>query len=105
MTTATQATRNSPTLHSGQGVRDWFQKAGGIIKNLGPYAAIEFVLPGGSVIAVLLWLYRRSKLIERSTSDSAGSAIASNAFAGSRTAADAGGGGSGELGTIFRHLH
>jgi hypothetical protein len=32
-----------------------------IVKDLGPYAAIELILPGGSVIAVLLWLYRRSK--------------------------------------------
>jgi hypothetical protein len=47
-----------------------------IVKVLGPYAAIELVLPGGSVIAVLLWLYRRSKLIERNTSGQPGSALA-----------------------------
>jgi hypothetical protein len=76
MTTATRATRNSPTLQSGQGVRDWIRKAIAIIKDLGPYAAIELILPGGSVIAVLLWLYRRSKLVERSMSSSPGSAIA-----------------------------
>jgi hypothetical protein len=44
-------------------VRDWFRKAIAIIKDLAPYAAIELILPGGSVIAVLLWLYRRSKLV------------------------------------------
>ena len=25
---------------------------------LGPYLAIELVLPGGSIVALLLWLYR-----------------------------------------------
>jgi hypothetical protein len=29
------------------------------LKALMPYAAIGLVLPGGSVIALLLWLYRR----------------------------------------------
>jgi hypothetical protein len=28
-------------------------------KGLAPYALIEIILPGGSVIALLLWLYRR----------------------------------------------
>jgi hypothetical protein len=57
-------------------VQDWIRKAIAIIRDVGPYAAIELILPGGSVIAVLLWLYRRSKLVERSTSGSPGSAIA-----------------------------
>ena len=30
-------------------------------KALAPYALIELVLPGGSVMALLLWLYRRRK--------------------------------------------
>jgi hypothetical protein len=29
------------------------------LRNLAPYAAIELVLPGGSLIALLLWAYRR----------------------------------------------
>jgi hypothetical protein len=29
------------------------------LKDLAPYAAIELVLPGGSLVALLLWLYRR----------------------------------------------
>jgi hypothetical protein len=29
------------------------------LKALAPYALIELVLPGGSVMALLLWLYRR----------------------------------------------
>ena len=31
------------------------------VRDLAPYAAIELVLPGGSLMAVLLWLYRRRK--------------------------------------------
>jgi len=32
-----------------------------LVKSLGPYAAIELLLPGGSVLALLLWLYRRHR--------------------------------------------
>lgn len=31
------------------------------LKVLAPYAAIELILPGGSMMALLLWLYRRRK--------------------------------------------
>jgi hypothetical protein len=31
------------------------------LRYLAPYAAMELILPGGSLIAVLLWLYRRQK--------------------------------------------
>ncbi|MDB6107107.1 MAG: hypothetical protein JWO52_7106, partial [Gammaproteobacteria bacterium] len=31
------------------------------VSEIGPYAAVELLMPGGSVIAVLLWLYRRYK--------------------------------------------
>jgi len=31
------------------------------LRDLAPYAAIELILPGGSVLALLLWLYRRYK--------------------------------------------
>jgi hypothetical protein len=31
------------------------------LKALAPYALIELILPGGSVMALLLWLYRRKK--------------------------------------------
>lgn len=30
-----------------------------LLRQLGPYAAIELVLPGGSLLALLLWLCRR----------------------------------------------
>jgi hypothetical protein len=32
------------------------------VKALAPYALIELILPGGSVMALLLWLYRRRKM-------------------------------------------
>jgi hypothetical protein len=34
------------------------------VREFGPYAALELLLPGGSVIAVLLWLYRRHRRVE-----------------------------------------
>jgi hypothetical protein len=32
-----------------------------LLKDLGPYAAIELLLPGGSLIALGLWMYSRHK--------------------------------------------
>jgi hypothetical protein len=43
-------------------LRNWIGSAAAVIvrfKALAPYALIELVLPGGSVVALLLWLYRR----------------------------------------------
>jgi hypothetical protein len=45
-------------------VRIWIGYAAAIIarfKSLAPYALIELLLPGGSVMALLFWLYRRRK--------------------------------------------
>jgi hypothetical protein len=45
-------------------LRNWGGYAAAVIvrlKALAPYALIEIVLPGGSVMALLLWLYRRRK--------------------------------------------
>ncbi len=30
-------------------------------RTIGPYLAIELVMPGGSLLALLLWLYRMSQ--------------------------------------------
>ena len=30
-----------------------------LVRGLGPYAAIELLLPGGSMLALLYWWYRR----------------------------------------------
>jgi hypothetical protein len=38
----------------------WIARIGAILRQLGPYAAIEILLPGGTLMALLLWLYRRS---------------------------------------------
>jgi hypothetical protein len=34
---------------------------GAKLRDLAPYAAIELILPGGSLLALMLWLYRRKK--------------------------------------------
>jgi hypothetical protein len=34
------------------------------LRELGPYALLELLLPGGTVLAVLIWLYRRHKKME-----------------------------------------
>lgn len=31
------------------------------LRDLAPYAVIELVLPGGSLIALVLWFYRRQR--------------------------------------------
>jgi hypothetical protein len=31
------------------------------LRTVAPYALIELILPGGSVMALLLWLYRRQR--------------------------------------------
>jgi hypothetical protein len=36
----------------------WIARLLVLLRGLGPYAAIELLLPGGSVIALLIWLYR-----------------------------------------------
>jgi hypothetical protein len=35
------------------------------LRDFAPYAAIELVLPGGSLIALLLWFYRRRQKANR----------------------------------------
>src|ERR1700722_14704733 len=37
----------------------------GKLRDLAPYAAIELVLPGGSLMALLLWIYRRQQNVDR----------------------------------------
>jgi len=43
----------------GAGPRAWRAGAAALLRSLGPYAAIELLLPGGSLIVLLWWLYRR----------------------------------------------
>jgi len=34
-------------------------------RSLGPYVAIELILPGGSILALLLWAYRHSPAVRQ----------------------------------------
>lgn len=36
----------------------WLTPVLALLKSLGPYAAIELVLPGGTLIVLALWAYR-----------------------------------------------
>jgi hypothetical protein len=51
---------NSSTGRGGQGGAgsSALARAVALLKSIGPYAALELVLPGGSLLALLLWLYR-----------------------------------------------
>jgi hypothetical protein len=37
----------------------WLKRGLALLRGIGPYAAIEILLPGGTLIALLLWLSRR----------------------------------------------
>jgi NodT family efflux transporter outer membrane factor (OMF) lipoprotein len=39
----------------------WIAKGVTLLKSVGPYALVEFVLPGGTLLALLLWLYRHRR--------------------------------------------
>jgi len=40
------------------------------LRALAPYAAIELILPGGTVLAILCWLYRRRRVASGSATTS-----------------------------------
>lgn len=40
----------------------WIARLPALLRILGPYAAIELLLPGGSLIALLIWLYRSRRV-------------------------------------------
>jgi hypothetical protein len=42
----------------------WMVRGLAGLRELGPYAIAELILPGGTVLAVLLWLYRRHRRLE-----------------------------------------
>lgn len=37
----------------------WLKRGLALLRGIGPYAAIEILLPGGTLIALLLWLGRQ----------------------------------------------
>jgi len=57
MTTAAELYRRKETAMT-QSLNRWIARLPALLRSLGPYAAIELLLPGGSVIALLIWLYR-----------------------------------------------
>ncbi len=38
-----------------------FRRATAALKEVAPYAALELLLPGGSLLALVLWLHRRRR--------------------------------------------
>jgi hypothetical protein len=42
-------------------VTSWVNRGIAEVREFGPYAAAELLLPGGSILAILLWLYRHHK--------------------------------------------
>lgn len=49
---------------------------GGLLKRAGPYVVLEVVLPGGTLFALLLYLYRSGKLRKLAPSDGMCEAVA-----------------------------
>ncbi len=37
----------------------WLKRAFALLRSVGPYALIEILLPGGTLVALLLWLSRQ----------------------------------------------
>jgi len=63
MNAATGLSRRSTLQAPARGAGAWSVRIVAVLRNLGPYAAIELLLPGGSLLALLLWLYRRHQRI------------------------------------------
>lgn len=43
----------------------WIPRLPALLRGRGPYATIELLLPGGSLIALLVWLYRSRRVAAR----------------------------------------
>lgn len=57
---------NRDLASSGVRFTGWLARTLTGLRQLAPYAAIELLLPGGSLIALVLWLYRRRATVNRS---------------------------------------
>jgi hypothetical protein len=71
--TATAETSTTATLEfASSGVKLAARMARGvaILRSVGPYAVIEILLPGGTLLALLLWMYRwrKQQKLERQSS-------------------------------------
>jgi hypothetical protein len=58
---APSGSRDAPGTPALRQLNAWVAVVVAKLRELAPYAAIELVLPGGSLVAILLWLYRRQK--------------------------------------------
>jgi hypothetical protein len=54
---------------------NWKTRLGSSLRKLGPYAAIELLLPGGSLIALSLWAVRNRSSIAAHARRALGAAI------------------------------
>jgi hypothetical protein len=61
MSTTAAAALTAGGVSDPVGLAGWAARAAAGLREIGPYAAIELLLPGGSLFALLLWLYRRHK--------------------------------------------
>ena len=62
-----QPAANDPAWEgAASGFRNAITRFVGWVRSLGPYAAIELILPGGSIIAVALWTYRHRRALRHS---------------------------------------
>jgi len=43
-------------------VKHWFKWLRGVGQKVGPYLMLELLMPGGTLLALLLFLYRRGAL-------------------------------------------
>jgi hypothetical protein len=48
-------------VHEGRTWTAWIARGIAGLRALAPYAAVELLLPGGSLLALMLWLYRRHR--------------------------------------------
>jgi hypothetical protein len=58
---AIAATFSRELAASPLGLAGWMKRGLTLLRGLGPYVAIEILLPGGTLIALALWLYRRNR--------------------------------------------
>jgi len=42
---------------------NWIARVATLMRSFGPYAAIELLLPGGSLIALSLWIFRHREVL------------------------------------------
>ena len=67
---ATQAVNDGQWARVPRMLRGAMARAASVVRSLrslGPYLAIEVLLPGGSIIALALWTYRRPRAARRDT--------------------------------------